>query len=121
MGGVTVYETFDCGYDCDGWGGSCKGHSACLIYRSSSDTYEFQIDTKEDSLFSAASLAVFLTLARRIEATKAASVSYVPDGYVLVPVVPTQEMLDAGWDAEDHTADVPTVWQAMLAARPEVP
>ncbi|WP_171955610.1 hypothetical protein [Stenotrophomonas maltophilia] len=44
-----------------------------------------------------------------------------PEGYVLVPVIPTQEMLDTGWDAEEHTADVPTVWAALIAARPEVP
>jgi len=117
MGGVTVYETFDCGNDCDGLGGSCKGHSACLIYRGSSDTYEFQIDTKEDNLFSAASLAVFLNLARRIEATKAASVSYVPDGYVLMPRILTEEMLQAGYPADDAQSG----YDAMIAARPEVP
>jgi hypothetical protein len=43
-----------------------------------------------------------------------------PEGYVLVPAVPTQEMLDAGWDADEAVADVPTTWAAMLAARPEV-
>ncbi len=117
MGGVTVYETFDCGNDCDGLGGSCKGHSACLIYRSSSDTYEFQIDTVEHVGFTAASLAVFLTLVRRIEATKAASVSYVPECWVLMPRVLTEEMLQAGYPADTAQEG----YEAMIAARPEVP
>lgn len=43
-----------------------------------------------------------------------------PEGFVLVPVDLTQEMLDAGWYAEELTADVPTVWAALLSARPEV-
>lgn len=43
-----------------------------------------------------------------------------PEGYVLVPVDLTQEMLDAGWYAEELTADVPAVWAALLSARPEV-
>lgn len=43
-----------------------------------------------------------------------------PEGFVLVPVVPTEAMLEAGWDADEAVADVPTTWAAMLAARPEV-
>lgn len=122
MGGVTAYDTFDCGNDCDGWGGGCKGHSACLIYRSSSDTYEFQVDAEEDSLFTAASLAVFLTLARRIDATKAASVAYTPDGYILVPSIPTQDMVEALADSAGCTlADAGLAYRDTLSARPEVP
>lgn len=40
----------------------------------------------------------------------------VPDGYVLVPIVPTKEMLEAG-DAEDHW-HTELIYAAMLAASP---
>lgn len=50
-----------------------------------------------------------------------------PEGYVLVPVEPTEAMLAAGGDAEQihvewgvdpHVANSVEVWAAMLAARP---
>lgn len=41
-------------------------------------------------------------------------------GYVLVPVEPTQEMRDAGNEAEDEGKFPYEVYAAMLAARPEV-
>lgn len=40
-----------------------------------------------------------------------------PEGYVLVPVILTQEMEDAGYPADTAQEG----WAAMLAARPEVP
>lgn len=45
-----------------------------------------------------------------------------PDGYVLVPVEPTEAMVHEGLVAGDgHDWTGPgTVWDAMLAARPEV-
>lgn len=46
-----------------------------------------------------------------------------PDGYVLVPVVPTKQMLDAAVPAssQDQTGRRQrAMWDAMLAARPEV-
>ena len=48
-----------------------------------------------------------------------------PEGFVLVPVEPTQEMLDAGgpWNTEmDEPPDFPAlrcIWRDMLAARPQ--
>lgn len=39
-----------------------------------------------------------------------------PEGYVLVPVILTQEMEDAGYPADTAQEG----WAAMLAARPEV-
>lgn len=53
-----------------------------------------------------------------------------PEGYVLVPVEPTEAMLAAGGDAEQihvewgvdpYVENSHEVWGAMLAARPEVP
>jgi len=47
-----------------------------------------------------------------------------PDGYVLVPMVPTKAMVDASVPAasQDQTGRRQrAVWDAMLAARPEVP
>lgn len=46
-----------------------------------------------------------------------------PEGYVLVPVEPTESMVDQGLVAGDgHDWTGPeSVWTAMLAARPEVP
>jgi hypothetical protein len=46
-----------------------------------------------------------------------------PDGYVLVPVEPTLEMIDAGQDVEDlYRRGTPDTWgkvyRAMLAAAP---
>jgi len=38
-----------------------------------------------------------------------------PDGYVLVPVTPTKEMLDAAWAAA-HEEDAPEVWAEMIVA-----
>lgn len=43
-----------------------------------------------------------------------------PEGYVLVPVEPTKEMLDAGYGFEDGYPVDPDLYRAMLAARPEV-
>lgn len=47
-----------------------------------------------------------------------------PEGYVLVPAVPTKPMVDAAVPAasQDQTGRRQrAVWDAMLAARPEVP
>lgn len=47
-----------------------------------------------------------------------------PEGYVLVPVVPTKQMMDAAVPAssQDQTGRRQrATWDAMLAARPEVP
>ncbi|HEL4264438.1 hypothetical protein D7T48_12095 [Stenotrophomonas maltophilia] len=47
-----------------------------------------------------------------------------PDGYVLVPVVPTKQMMDAAVPAssQDQTGRRQrATWDAMLAVRPEVP
>ncbi|WP_442256106.1 hypothetical protein ACS0OT_07120 [Stenotrophomonas maltophilia group sp. RY12688] len=41
-------------------------------------------------------------------------------GYVLVPVEPTKEMLDAGYGFEDGYPVDPDLYRAMLAARPGV-
>ncbi|HHA2785283.1 TPA: hypothetical protein ACOEPM_000307 [Stenotrophomonas maltophilia] len=46
-----------------------------------------------------------------------------PDGYVLVPVEPTEDMLQAGYPRNeriDDTFDRIGAWADMLAARPEV-
>lgn len=50
-----------------------------------------------------------------------------PEGFVLVPVEPTEEMIEAGWDsASDYIGEhrridsLGTAWVAMLAARPGV-
>ncbi len=43
-----------------------------------------------------------------------------PQGYVLVPVEPTQEMLNAGYGFESEYPVDPFLYRAMLAARPEV-
>lgn len=70
-------------------------------------------------------LADCLTEIRRLRAVAG---PHIPEGYVLVPVEPTEAMLEAGGDVEqinlewgvdpyvENTADV---WRAMLAARPE--
>lgn len=42
----------------------------------------------------------------------------VPDGYKLVPVKPTPEMLGAGLRHVDGMASMPSAWAAMLAAAP---
>ncbi len=47
-----------------------------------------------------------------------------PEGYVLVPVEPTEDMLQAGYPRNeriDDTFDRLGAWADMLAARPEVP
>ena len=47
-----------------------------------------------------------------------------PEGYVLVPVEPTEAMLQAGYPRNerlDDTFDRLGAWADMLAARPEVP
>lgn len=47
-----------------------------------------------------------------------------PEGYVLVPVEPTEDMLQAGYPRNeriDDTFDRIGAWADMLAARPEVP
>lgn len=47
-----------------------------------------------------------------------------PEGYVLVPVEPTEDMLQAGYPRNeriDDTFDRLGAWTDMLAARPEAP
>lgn len=44
-----------------------------------------------------------------------------PEGYVLVPMSATERMRLAGWKVIDNKGDrAHQVWEAMLAARPEV-
>ncbi|MBA0284447.1 hypothetical protein [Stenotrophomonas maltophilia] len=43
-----------------------------------------------------------------------------PEGYVLVPVEPTDDMLLAAHRADTTRAPITSRWLAMLAARPEV-
>lgn len=45
------------------------------------------------------------------------------EGYVLVPVVLTEPMLDVMWRAEGDMkdADMQSLWAELIAARPEVP
>ncbi len=43
-----------------------------------------------------------------------------PEGFVLVPVAPTDEMLLAAHRADTTRAPITSRWSAMLAARPEV-
>ena len=46
----------------------------------------------------------------------------VPDGYVLVPIEPTDEMIDAGCDSsEAYRVDMVMTYKAMLAAQGEKP
>lgn len=53
-----------------------------------------------------------------------------PEGFVLVPVYPTEAMLDAEhataeihneWGEDLYVENAEAVWAAMLAARPEMP
>ncbi|MDG9939678.1 hypothetical protein N7670_09790 [Stenotrophomonas maltophilia] len=46
-----------------------------------------------------------------------------PEGYVLVPLEPTEKMLDALYRAEGDMSDddLRSLWGDVLAARPEVP
>jgi hypothetical protein len=43
----------------------------------------------------------------------------IPEGYALVPMEPTKEMLDAGYGFDDGYPVDPGLYRAMLAARPE--
>lgn len=43
-----------------------------------------------------------------------------PEGYVLVPVEPTEAMVEAGNEAESESKFAFEIYDAMLAARPEV-
>lgn len=44
-----------------------------------------------------------------------------PDGFVLVPVEPTEAMCEAGNEAESECRFAEEIYADMLAARPEVP
>ncbi|WP_414486030.1 hypothetical protein [Stenotrophomonas maltophilia] len=46
-----------------------------------------------------------------------------PDGFLLVPAQPTEEMIAAAWrhGDGDEAPDPVYSWRAMIAARPEVP
>lgn len=41
----------------------------------------------------------------------------VPEGYILVPILPTNKMLKAGWSPA-HFEDAGDTWEAMVAASP---
>jgi len=50
----------------------------------------------------------------------AAALRAAPEGFVIVPVEPTEEMLRAGWrDEGDYGVSVGSIYKAMLAARPQ--
>jgi hypothetical protein len=50
----------------------------------------------------------------------AAALRAAPEGFVMVPVEPTEEMLRAGWrDEGDYGVSVGSIYKAMLAARPQ--
>ena len=53
------------------------------------------------------------------EAWYAAALRAAPEGYVLVPVEPTPEMLMAAGSAVHSATYWKTAWAAMLAARPQ--
>lgn len=46
-----------------------------------------------------------------------------PDGWVAVPVEPTQRMKDCGWSTylNDDSVKMGNIYRAMLSARPEFP
>jgi hypothetical protein len=45
---------------------------------------------------------------------------YLPEGYVIVPVEPTESMINAGWlECEDPRAIVMDVYKAMIQAAQE--
>lgn len=44
-----------------------------------------------------------------------------PEGYVLVPINPTRDMVVAGVESESECKFPSEIYAAMLAARPEVP
>jgi len=53
-----------------------------------------------------------------------AAVPAIPEGWKLVPVVPTTAMIDAGWDeicARLNTYALTKLWDAMLSASPQAP
>jgi hypothetical protein len=59
-----------------------------------------------------------ISMLERVEARLAATpvqAAVVPDGYVLVPVVPTTEMIEAGCNADPERE---SVWAAYLSAAP---
>jgi hypothetical protein len=52
------------------------------------------------------------------------AVPAIPEGWKLVPVVPTTAMIDAGWDeayARLNTYALTKLWDAMLSASPQAP
>lgn len=56
-----------------------------------------------------------------VRAARAVLAWQVAQGFVLVPVEPTDEMLLAAHRADTTRAPITSRWSAMLAARPEVP
>lgn len=63
--------------------------------------------------------AMLLQRAIDILVNKAGNSPVIPDGYVMVPKEPTEEMNKAGWAAmNEHDAINPT-YRAMLAAAPQ--
>lgn len=62
--------------------------------------------------------AVVITTASALNALRAALTR--PEGYVLVPVEPTEAMVDAAREAYMPFGDMETAISAAIAARPEV-
>jgi hypothetical protein len=59
-----------------------------------------------------------------IESALRAAVPAIPEGWKLVPSVPTTAMIDAGWDeayARLNTYALTKLWGAMLSASPQAP
>lgn len=101
MSGITCYETYNCGHDCDGWGGSCPGHQACLIFRGSSETYELQLEDGVSVGFTRQTMAALLALAKRVADSHACAAGYVPKGYELIKTEEAERLRELAWRYEE--------------------
>lgn len=120
MSGMTVSEQYNCGHDCH-WGAGCPGHGAQMGFAGSSETYTIVYAEREPITLTRPQMEVLLKMARQVDHERADAAPYVPDGWVLVPLQPTIQMIDAYVSAGGRFHSARSDWAIMVANRPEVP
>ena len=55
----------------------------------------------------------------KLDAANAWNTRHIPEGYALVPVEPTAEMIDAGFRADSESFPLKHIYKAMIAAAQE--
>lgn len=101
-----------------------QGSKGCVAFKEGAEWFREQVLAAAPVAQQACDTPHYCVSVQRCTAMdekRAVAQQAVPDGYKLVPVKPTPEMLGAGLRHVDGMASMPSAWAAMLDAAPEAP